>query len=229
MATWDTADLVDRFKRDGAIPATTEFPATPDIYAWLTEAQHEVARQIANHTPGILGWSSATLTSADSGATYTFPSSITPLAVELYESSTGRLLVPAWYPDSAGDYVWEGDRIRIPVGGTRTWSGGGPFARYVTPPTVIDGSTAPTLKPDFARVLIVFQGLVYFANRGGMRDPRPYQAMYDRAWYGDPARGDGGLLLWLKQQNAFYGAAAFPSSRTIQGLDYIHQVSYGTG
>lgn len=192
-------------------------------YSWLTEAQHHWMRQIAMHCPGILGWSSATLTSADSGATYTFPSSITPLAVELYESSTGRFLVPAWYPDPGGDYVWEGDRIRVPRGGTRSWASG-PFARYISPPTTVASDTEPTLKPDFARILMVYRTLISWAERGGLRDPAPFQRLEDRAWFGDPQRGDGGILLFLKQQNAFAGAAAFPSANTIEGLAYINQV-----
>ena len=210
MATWDSADLLARCKRLALRPTTDEETADADWYALLSEAQAHWQPVFAAHFPYYY-WSAPTVMStADSGATYTFSGSITPLRVEIYDAPNGVLLKPCTYWDASGDYVWESSKIRWPQNRTRTFTAGGPYARTITAPTVIDGSTAPTLLPDFARVLLVYRAVAEWANRGGLRDPRPFYEMEDRAWY-NPANGTG-ILVQLKQQNPFQGAAAWGSA-----------------
>ena len=211
MAEYDSADLLSKVRLITARNVLSSDASMSDAswYSFLSRGQVHWMNQIAIHCPGILGWLSATLTSSDSGATYTFPSSITPLTYELYTSATGRFLFPAWYPDSGGDYVPEGNKVRALRGGTMA----APFCRYIAAPTVIDGSTAPVLTPDRARMLIVYRAAILWAERGGTRDASYYQRLEDREWFGDPQRGDGGILLWLKDQNKWAGYAALPSGQ----------------
>jgi len=186
----------------------------------LTDAQTFFYQEFAVHVPWLLMGAMQTLTTSDSGATYVIPSSVTPLAVEIYSSATGNLLRPGPYWDANADYVWEGAKIRIPRGKTKTWSGG-PVARYITPSGVIDGSTAPTLTPTHARLLLVYRACATWARRGGMRDPRPFLAAEQELWYGDPNAGRIGLLGALKMQNPFYGSAAYSAGEELTGVEHV--------
>jgi hypothetical protein len=222
VANFDAADLLARVRELSGRDKLSSDAAMTDanFYRLLSDGQFYWCRQIAIHAPWMLAWTSATLTSADSGATYTFSSSITPLAVELYESSTGRFLAPGWYPDPSADYVWEGNKVRAVRGGTRT----APFCRYVVPPTVIDGSTPPTLTPDHARVLCVYRAAILWATRGDMRDATRFRTLEKEAWIGNPELGDVGILGWMKGQNPFYGMSAIPG-QALEGLAYLNQVA----
>jgi hypothetical protein len=225
VAFGDAADLLDRAKRLGGVPTTTEFPADADWYAWITEAHAHWVAVIAAQAPWAMTEAPILLTSADSGETYTFAGSISPLTVELYDTKDGRLLAPAGYHNSGGDYVWEGDKIRFPGGVKKTFSNG-PYARYITPPTTVDGSTAPTLKPAYARVLLVVpRAVAFWAERGGMRDPTAFYRMETKAWMGDPERGDIGVLGQLKMSNPWLGLSAYPP-RT---LAWWESISTGSG
>ena len=182
---------------------------------------------VATHAPHYLMGAPTTLSTADSGTTYTFSGSIQPLAVELYDGPNGPLLRPCTYWDRAGDYVWEGSRIRFPGGQTRTF-GNSLYGRYITPPTTISASVEPTLEPDEARIFIVYKALIMWASGRGMRDPAPFERMFTKGWYGDPQSGDPGFLTRLKTQNPFAGMAAY-SGDDPGGLSTIHQVSRYTG
>ena len=181
--------------------------AAADWYALLSEAQFYYYTQMAIHCPWAL-MTSAVLTTANSGATYTFASSVVPLWKMLYASATGDFLRPGSYDDPNADYVDEGGTIRIPRGGTRTWAGG-PFARYIITPVALDGSVAPTLTPDHARILMVYHAVAEWARQGGMRDPAVYETKELHLAWGVPGTGDVGILGALKLRNPFSGMEAY--------------------
>ena len=222
MALWDRSDCLARCKRVALRPANDTQMADADWYALLTEAQAHYQPVFAAHFPSYY-WSAPTqMTSADGGATYTFSGSITPLKVEIYDSPTGNLLRPSAYWDGSGGYVWEGSRIRFPEANTVTFPSGAPYARTISPPGIIDASTDPTLLPDFARVLLVYRAVAEWAVRGGLRDATPFQQLEQRTWF-DPATGTG-ILVQLKSQNPFLGAAAY-AEQTVLPLANIMGVS----
>ena len=185
--------------------------ADADWYAFLTEAQVYWYAQFATFVPHVLMGAPTLMTSADSGVTYTFSSSVTPLAVEVYDKLNGFPLRPGAYWDAAADYVWESSKIRMTRSRARTFSSG-PYARYITPPTVIDGSTAPTLLPDYTRILLVYRALIDWAERGGMRPSEYWRAKEQDAWSGNPQLGTLGFLGTLKYQNYLAGAASVAAS-----------------
>jgi hypothetical protein len=227
VADWDSADLLARVKRDGAIPAVDEDMADADWYAYLTEAQIYWHGQFATHFPWIL-WSAPTLlVSADGGITYAMPGGVNPSKIEVYDAVGGRLLVPGAYWSMGADYVWEGSRIRMPRNVPRSF-GDGPYARYIAAPPKIDAATQPVLLPDWARALLPPRALMLWADRGGLRDPAPYQRKENELWYGEPQRGQFGILVTLKTQNPFGGAAAIRRDETVSGLGYFSAL-YGKG
>lgn len=174
-------------------------------YSLLTEAQAHWYSVYAAQAPYVLMGAPTALSTADSGATYTFGSSVTPLAVEVYDANY-RLMRPGAFWDASADYVWEGVRIRFPKSATRP---GTYRARWIAPPAIIDASTDPTLVPEHTRILLVYHAVALWANRGGMRDPSPFWDAERRAWMGNPEIGDLGVLGALKAQNFWMGGAAF--------------------
>jgi len=204
------------------VPSTTEFPATADWYAWITEAQAYYYGVFATHCPWFLLTAPTLLVSADGGYTYPMPSSTHVLHVELYDSKGGRLLRAGAYWDTGADYVWEGNRIRFPNNKAKTYSDG-PYVRYVAEPGDIDGSTAPTLVPDYARMLLVDHAVALWSERGGMRDPTPFWLRERKRAWGDPQTpGDVGILGNLKLQNPFLGSMATGNQTTLTGLDMLN-------
>jgi hypothetical protein len=221
VASYDSADLLALFLRDAGIPSTTEFPTTAQAYTYLRDGQSYYYGVFATHCPWYLMAAPTLLTSSDSGVTYVMPSSTHVLAVEVYDSLNGRLLRPCSYWDRGGDYVWEGNRIRMPGSVAKTFSGG-PYVRYIAEPTDLEGSTAPTLMPDHARVLIVAHAVTTWAGRGGMRDARPFKEAEKSLAWGDPDRpGDIGIIGALKLQNPFLGSTATSSRALVSGLQAI--------
>lgn len=214
MALWDSADLLARCKRLAARPATDEDKGPTDStaddmwYALLTEAQQEYYNRFAAHFPWVLYTAPTKLTTADNGLTYTFPSSVTPMKVELYRSKAGEMMWPGGYFDGAKDYVWEGNRIRFPWGRTVTF-GDGPYARYIVPPGVIASATQPTLAPDWTRLLLVYHAVKIWAERGGLRDPQPFARLENEMWF-NPEQGTG-VLVTLKTQQPYSGLGAIPT------------------
>lgn len=225
MATWDSADLLSRCKTLAHRPAVDASMPDATWYSILTEAQAHFTNIFTAHFPWLMMGPPVSLVSTDGGLTFPFPGCVFPLAVEIYDTTTpARLLRPGSYWDSSCDYVWEGDHIRFPQGQANPF-GTSPVARYINPPGAVDGSNQPTLMPPHARLLMVYWAVGEWASRGGMRDPKPYFDLMTRAWYGDPGRGDVGLLAALKLQNPFLGGMALDTGT--QGI--LADVSTGAG
>lgn len=220
MAFGDSADLLARCKRLAQLSSTDTSMADTDWYAYLTEAQAHVYNVWAAHVPWVLMGAPTAMSTADSGATYTFSSSITPLAVEIYDANYNLLKNGAFWDTQAG-YVWEGIRIRFPkaVSKIATY-----YARYITPPGVIAAATEPTLVPTHGRMVLVYHALWLWATMGNLRDPQPFANLEQAFLWGDPARGSVGVLIALKTQNPFAGSAAYQTS---SGM--LNDVSTGAG
>lgn len=207
MATYDSADLLARFK----LYAKFETAGTPPLsdaesYLLLGEAQQETVIEMAPHVPWAMLSAPTLLTSADGGVTYGFGTdadgnTITPLAVEIYAQLAGRELYAASYGALGGDFVIERQRVRMPGSRAFTFTAG-PYARWVTVPLTLTASVAPTLQPIEARPLIVFAACRKFARLGGLLDESPYTLEYDDLWLGKPENGmrTGGLRDALKLQ-----------------------------
>jgi hypothetical protein len=159
--------------------------------------------------------------------TYDFPDdaagdAVVPMGpIEVYDSLTRPPLRPGTFWSDAADYVLEGDHIRMPGNVARTFGSGFPKVRYITPPVSIAAATAPTLKPKHARILLVYRACILWANRGGRRDPRPFQDDWNKSWFGDPETGDQGWLYVLKGMDPFAGVEAHEGYRggILDGLD----------
>jgi hypothetical protein len=221
VASFDAADLLARVKVLAQRPVPDESVPDATWYSLLTEAQAHWTNVFATQVPFVLMSAPVSLTTSDGGFTYQFPNSIYPLAVEVYDTTTpARLLRPSSYWDSSGDYVWEGHQIRFPQGQANTLAIA-PVARYIAPPDVIDGSTAPTLMPPHCRLLLVYRAVAEWANRAGSRDPTPFYDMERRFWIGNPQWGDAGVLGALKTQNPFYGGTGLQmgSGGILEGVD----------
>src|SRR3972149_1141641 len=210
MALFDAADLLARVKRLALAPTTDEEMADADWYALLTAAPVHWMRQLAVHAPEWNMGARELMTTADVGKTSLFGSGTVPLGghIEIRASRTGPLLRPGPEWDPSTDYVWEGDKIRMPNNRARTFSSG-PFARYVAVSGTLDGSNPPTLKPTEARELLVYRAAAHWASQGGYRDPTPFLALEQKAWAGDPAlAGDVGILGNLRTAVFAMGQAA---------------------
>jgi hypothetical protein len=228
MADWDAADLVARCNREAGITAQSTFPDDDDWYAWLTEAQEHWYGQFSIHFPVLHMGAPTLITSSDGGYTYYFPNDddgdpIHPLAVQLFQSQSGRPLHPGTFWSDA-DYVWEGDHIRFPRGNAKSFSDG-PYARFITPPGTIGAADEPTLKPKRARKLMVYRACALWATRGGKRDPRAFYTLEAVFWSGRPDSGDLGLLGELKMQNPMQGM----ESVAVQSGGVLSYVDTGKG
>lgn len=212
MADLDAADLLARLKATLQRPTTDDATTDAQLYTLLSNAQRKVLQMMAAHVPWVNYAAPEKLTTADSGATYTF--AYYPLGhAEIRESRTGALLqpVPEW--SNLWGYVQEGQTIRWPNGQTRTFADG-PYARYCREPDVISGSVAPILKPDYARLGIVYEAAADWAMQGGLRDPSAYLLQAQRFLWGDAnTPGHLGLIPSLKQQYAFQGGQIPDSGR----------------
>ena len=127
------------------------------------------------------------LTTANSGLTYTFgtdtdSANINPIGhIELRESPTGAMIPPgSEWDNSTQSFLFQANLIRWPGQRSRTFSDG-PYARFVTPPNVLSATAAPTLRPLYARELLVYDAAERAAVRVGA-DPTSYGAMFDSRW-----------------------------------------------
>lgn len=186
-STYDSAGLLARFYDYADRPDTDQDLTSARVYRYLTDAQIQVVEELAALFPRLMMSAPTLMTSSDGGITYTLGAdsesdTITPFGhAEVYAAADGRELFGSTYASYNGDVVFEGNKIRIPNGQTKTFDSG-PYIRYVALPLAIDGSTEPTLEPKQIRNLILYRALVLWANSGGMQNPAPYEEMYSRAW-----------------------------------------------
>lgn len=181
MALFTTADLLRRAKVILNRPATDEVftvSSTDDVwYDFLTQAQIEVHGTLASIVPDAMYNSLTLLTTADSGASFTFGTdadsdNITPYGhFEVYPTLNS-------FPDGplveGVDFIYEGSKLRIPNGRTIDT----PYARWVTPPNVIASGTEPTLLPKRARLLIAYKAAALAAKQRLKQDPSSYEESY---------------------------------------------------
>lgn len=185
MSLFDAADLLSRAQVLFNRPATDESLTDAIWYTFLGHAQQRVVGLLAFHAPESNYGAPTLMSTADSGATYTFGSdtatggNISPIGhVEIRESPTGAMIPPSSdWDNTTLAYLFESDKIRWPGQKTRTFADG-PYARFVTMPGLLDATHAPTLKPIFARELCVYDACERAAVRVG-QDPTPYGQMFD--------------------------------------------------
>lgn len=223
MSTWDASDCLVRVKLYASRPASDETMSDGQWYALMTEAEREWVGVMAAQFPNIMIGPPEKMTTPDSGATYYFSASATPLAVQIFDGLNGNLMLPGTNWDDSSRYIWEGDHIRFPRGQTRTF-GDGPYARYIRQPAAaLSAAATMTLKPDYARILIVYRTLAKWASIGDLRNSEVWERRETQAWIGNPnTPGDVGILGTLKLQNTFWGTAAHSGSDGSWGLDYLH-------
>lgn len=183
MALLDSAALLAACKLHARVPSTTAFPTDAQWYTFLTEAENEIKLMIASQFPNALLGAPVLMTSSDSGYTYTFgvdagTNAIHPLgAAQIFESLSS---IPRNPMVPGRDFLMEPAKIRWLNNQARTFTAG-PYARFVTPTYLIDGSTQPTL-PLFTRMLMVWNACAKYASAGGQQDPTPYLTQEDDLW-----------------------------------------------
>lgn len=221
----DASDLLVRVKLYAARPATDESMSDGQWFAILTESEREWVGIMAAQFPNIMMGPPEKMSSPDSGKTYYVSGSATPLAIQVFDGLNGNLILPGTNWDDSSRYLWEGDHIRWPRDASRTF-GDGPYARYVRQPAAaLSAAATMTLKPDYARILLVYRTLAKWASIGDLRDPTVWERKEREAWMGNPSNpADVGILGTLKLQNPFYGAAAYSGSDA-WGLDYLHTLN----
>lgn len=207
MTLFASADLLSDFKFFANRTSNDASLTDAQIYRLLTLGQQQVAASIAAVFPRQMMGAPALMTTSDAGVTYVISGtdedgdSPTPFGhAEVYATNPngGELFGSSYAGGGWGDFVLEGNTLRAAGGQARTFAAG-PYIRYVAMPGTLSASSAPTLKPAAARPLIVYRALVLWANRGGTRDGRPYEEMYQQAWRGT-GNGDWGLLGLLHTQ-----------------------------
>lgn len=200
MATWDSADLLTRFRDFIGRPDTDEDLTDVEAYRLLSQAQERVTADLAAHVPETNYGAPELMTTADNKV-YTVANDAIG-HIEVYPDLKSPPLRCGAFWDSSADFTQEGPKsIRITSDRTRTFSAG-PYARYVRAnPAQLSATQVPTLQPDHCRILIVYDAAVLWALRGGRRDPAPYLAAYSQAWESH--------LTALKTQYFGQGAASY--------------------
>ena len=93
---WTNQHLLDRCLFFARRPSGDAEMSSREWYDLLTLAQEHWYETFSVHVPQVLYGAPAQLTTADSGKTYTFPSSIHPIGpVEVRESKDKHLLIPS--------------------------------------------------------------------------------------------------------------------------------------
>lgn len=224
-AAWDALDLYNKFRRYAQMSPEDEGTVQTDIDAYLTEAEAEILGMISAIVPESQYAAPVKMTTTDNGYTYSHASGWPMGSVEIRESRIGRLMIPGAEYDSSADFATEGATIRFPGNRPRTFTDG-PYLRGSRVPMAIDSSLndathQPVVQPATARILIVYRALQKWANSGGLRDPRPYEAMESKAWAGDPSKGDYGILGMLRKQYDGAGVQAVGGGYNGDWWNYI--------
>lgn len=211
MAQYDSADLLARTKRLAKRPGNDEDTTDADWYVRLEEAQTQWMGVFASLAPEQNYSAPELLATLDGGFTYQLASEPLGGHLEVRASRGGQLLIPStdW---GSGDFVIEGQTIRIPNGRSRAFSNG-PYARYVKAPGLLTAAVQPVLKPAWCRLILPPTACYLHALEGGLRDPNFYLKLMQHRWAGDPdIAGDGGMLQTLKTMYFGAGMAAVASS-----------------
>lgn len=202
MALWDSADLLARCQRDSGTKAIPdEAVASPDWFAFLTEAQDQLTRMISAIFPAALATDPVQLSSTDGGLTYEFPTA--PMALlEVTSGKGGYPLTFGAFYSGGNDLVWEGELTLRMARNTARSFGAGLWVRYIPQPGAIDDTTEPTLPKQYRPPLVPLACYRY-ASQGGFRDPQPYLERFNWLWSGNPGiQGDTGLLGALRKKQA---------------------------
>ncbi len=216
MAQYDSADLLARIKVHAKQPTVSQDMSDIGWYVFLGDAQESIMAELATHVPEANYSTPTKMTTTDSGLTYFIDDGSGGVQeffgwAEVRESRAGSLVTIGAEFDPAVDFAAEGFTLRVPDGKTRTFADG-PYVRYVAIPGLLSAAVEPVLKPNYARRLIIYRALQYWAARGGLRDPAPYMQLEQREAWGDPnSPGSVGIIAALKSQ--YYGAYAVPSAQ----------------
>jgi len=159
VAKYDSADLLALSRQECRQPTTSDYPLDADVYEMLSRGQEDVIFRLGVTVPDSQYGAPTLLVSADGG--YTFPfgtdsdtNAIFPIGhVEIYRTLDA---IPNGPCSPVADFMFEGNLIRVP--NNMTWSGPGPYARFITPPLKITASVQPVVKPVQAR-----EALIYYA------------------------------------------------------------------
>jgi hypothetical protein len=168
MALYDSAHLLKMFNRLTGRAATAADPVVDaDKYERLSEAQVRVIAEASSRTPesfyqkGALG-----VMSTSGNKVFTFGTTangfpVTPIGKTRIYRNLGS---HPDYPMLEGyDYLNEGSQIRIPNDRTEA----GPLYWYgIAQPTDLGASAQPSLFPEGARELIVYEAALHFALEG---------------------------------------------------------------
>lgn len=203
MADFDSADILARIKADLNRPTTDEALSDVQLYSFAGEAQKRVVALIAVHCPEAMYGAPTLMTTADSGLSYTFGTDVDSAqifafgSVEIRSTPKGRVILPGSdWDDTTERFIFDGTKIRWPGQRTRTFTDG-PYARFITPPNVLSAAVQPTLKPIFARQLIVHDACARAARRL-KQDYTIYEELFKETWH-DPESGGGVLPALMKQ------------------------------
>lgn len=183
MSAYDSADLLGRLRTFCNRPSDDELLTDTLGYQLLADGQRRLVLDVAARAPGALLSAPTLLTSADGGYTYTFGTdddSNDAFVVghcEVYARDGGQELFASSYGDGEGDFVIEGDRIRIPRGQARTFTTG-PYARFVKVPLLLSATVAPTFAPVWGRQAIVYEAWRLFCGIGQLRDDQIAEQFY---------------------------------------------------
>lgn len=209
MSTWDTNDLIARLRYIIGRPTTDEALSSDRAYLVLSEAQDRVMEDVATHCPWLNYGAPELMTSSDSGYTYTVAYDALG-HMEVYPRLNAPPMSCGAFWDTSKDYCLDGPKtIRMTGNRQRTFDSG-PYARYVRADLpILSASQNPILKPDRARMLIVYRAAAIWAERGGKRNPEPFERLYANTAWGNPKTGSVGLLTAEKNKVFGQGAEAY--------------------
>jgi len=186
MATYDSSYLLAMFNRKAGRPSTDAI-SDADKYAELSESQNRIIAMMSTVAPDSLYQQDATadlpqLETVDNQV-FTFGEDdndypIFPISARIY-ANLGDIPNRPWL--EGVDYIREGTQIRIP--NNRTYAGTLYWQGIVNPPD-IDANHQPSLFPEAARELIVFDAVENFALNY-LRQPDLAGAMgaaFQKAW-----------------------------------------------
>lgn len=216
MATWDSADLLQRVKDEFGRPESDALFTDARIYRALTAAEAFWKPELAIHAPEDMWTAPAIMTAASDNKTFSFPSSeVDPLAFMILTSDTGYVLKPGPYWDRESDYVVERGQIRITAGATMTFPDGAPYVRVIAAPADIDASTESTIFPTRLRALVVLKACAQMARSGmGIGDPSFYEEAMDELAWGNPMTGSIGMVGALKKRDQMAGLNSIAADGT---------------